>query len=330
MPIDPAVPVAPTALLPTEPAPAAPASRDWDHSTLRLNKADLSLFQALGDSAQRQPSLVLYSGEHSGSRFPMVGGRLVLGRSPECDICLESPGISRRHAELHEEGESTVLHDLGSANGTHLNDLRVAEPVVLKDGDLIRLGNVVLRFFDRHSLDALLHDKLYRLATVDTGTGVYSKRHLLETLEREIKLARRSQRPLSVVCLDLDFFKTVNDRYGHASGDDVLRGAAAAAQQVLRGSDVLGRVGGEEFAVVLPDTPLAGAAEMAERMRRSVAAAVFELPLDGSGRLVQHRQTASLGVAELQPAMAGARELMAAADERLYASKRGGRNRVSR
>ena len=92
---------------------------------------------------------------------------------------------------------------------------------------------------------------------------------------------------------------------------------------------VLGRVGGEEFAVVLPDTTLLGALDMAERMRRAVAAQVFELPLPGSDKLAQHRQTASLGVAELKPAMAGARELLAAADQRLYESKRGGRNCVS-
>jgi diguanylate cyclase (GGDEF)-like protein len=311
------------------PASATQPAHDWDHSTMRLNKADISLLQTLGGDALRQPCLVLYSGDQTGTRYPLVDGRLVLGRSPDCDVCLESLGISRRHAELREEQGAVVLHDLGSANGTHLNDQRVAQAVALKDGDLIRLGQVVLRFYERHSVDAVLHDKLYRLATMDTGTGVYSKRYLLETLEREIKVARRSARPLSVVCMDLDFFKTVNDRYGHNAGDDVLRGAAQAAQSVLRGSDVLGRTGGEEFAVVLPDTTLLGALDMAERMRRAVAAQAFELPLPGTARLAQHRQTASLGVAELLPALSSARDLLAAADERLYGSKRNGRNCVS-
>lgn len=325
----PATPV--TMPLPVAGAPAAPlpASHDWDQSTMRLNKADISLLQSLGGDALRQPCLVLYSGEQTGTRYPLVDGRLVLGRSPECGACLESLGISRRHAELREEAGVVVLHDLGSANGSFLNDRRVTEPTPLRDGDLIRLGQLVLRFYERHSVDAVLHDKLYRLATVDTGTGVYSKRYLLETLEREIKVARRSQRPLAVICMDLDFFKTVNDRYGHNAGDDVLRGTAQAVQAVLRGSDVLGRVGGEEFAVVLPDTTALGALDMAERMRRAVSAQVFELPLPGTTRLAQHRQTASLGVAELRPDMAAARELLAAADERLYASKRSGRNCVN-
>ncbi len=331
-------PVAPTLMAPVPPAaPAAPSApavpatpaHDWDHSTMRLNKADISLLQTLGGDALRQPCLVLYSGEQTGTRYPLVDGRLVLGRAPDCDVCLESLGISRRHADLQELAGAVMLRDLGSANGTYLNDQRISQPQPLRDGDLIRLGQVVLRFYERHSVDAVLHDKLYRLATVDTGTGVYSKRYLLETLEREIKVARRSVRPLSVVCMDLDFFKTVNDRYGHTAGDDVLRGAAQAAQSVLRGSDVLGRVGGEEFAVVLPDTTLLGALDMAERMRRAVAAQVFELTLPGSSKQAQHRQTASLGVAELQAATPSARELLSAADERLYQSKRQGRNRVS-
>jgi len=322
-------PAAPTLKAPVAQAAPAAAVHDWDHSTMRLNKADISLLQTLGGDALRQPCLVLYSGEQTGTRYPLVDGHLVLGRSPDCDVCLESLGISRKHAELREQDGAVMLHDLGSANGTHLNDQRISQPQALHDGDLIRLGQVVLRFYERHSVDAVLHDKLYRLATVDTGTGVYSKRYLLETLEREIKVARRSARPLSVVCMDLDFFKTVNDRYGHAAGDDVLRGAAQAAQSVLRGSDVLGRVGSEEFAVVLPDTTLLGALDMAERMRRAVASKVFELPLPGSTKLAQHRQTASLGVAELQPAAGSARELLGVADQRLYESKRLGRNRVS-
>jgi diguanylate cyclase (GGDEF)-like protein len=310
-------------------AATAATAHDWDHSTMRLNKADISLLQTLGGDALRQPCLVLYSGEQTGTRYPLTEGRLVLGRAPDCDVCLESPGISRQHAELQEQAGTVMLRDLGSANGTHLNDQLVSQPQPLRDGDLLRLGQVVLRFYERHSVDAALHDKLYRLATVDSSTGVYSKRYLLETLEREIKLARRSARPLCVVCMDLDFFKTVNDRYGHAAGDDVLRGAAQAAQSVLRGSDVLGRTGGEEFAAVLPDTTLLGARDMAERMRRAVAEQIFELPLPGSSKRAQHRQTASLGTAQLQAAALGARDLLATADERLYQSKREGRNRVS-
>ena len=317
------------------PAPAAAAPADWDHSTLRLNKADLTLFQALGDTAQRRPCLILYSGDHTGTRFPLQGPRMTLGRSPECDICLESLGISRRHAELREVGDTVTLVDLGSSNGTHLNEQRIQAPVELKDGDVVRLGAAVLKFYERQSLDALLHDRIYRLATVDSGTDVYTKKYLLEALEREVKLARRTGRPLSVMCLDLDNFKSVNDRYGHNAGDLVLRSAAAAAQERLRGSDILGRMGGEEFAVVLPDTELQAAIQLAERVRTAVAARSFEFaapapgPAGSPGPPARHKQTVSIGVTQLTPHTLDVRDLLGAADAMLYGAKRNGRNRVN-
>lgn len=218
----------------------------------------MTLFQALGDSAQRRPCLIQYSddhsGGHSGRRHVLQDSALVLGRSPECDICLESAGISRRHAELREKGNIVVLQDLGSSNGTHLNDHRISGPTPVKDGDMVRLGNVVFKFYEPQSLDALLHDRIYRLATLDSGTDLYTKRYLMDALEREFKLARRHDRRLSVLCMDLDHFKVVNDRFGHNAGDEVLRGVASAAKSAVRSSDIIGRIGGEEFAFVLPDT----------------------------------------------------------------------------
>jgi two-component system cell cycle response regulator len=316
-------------------APAGVSPADWDHSTLRLNKADLTLFQALGDTAQRRPCLILYSGDNTGTRYPLQGPRMTLGRSPECDVCLENLGISRRHAELREVGDTVTLYDLGSSNGTHLNEQRIQAPVELKDGDVVRLGSAVLKFYERQSLDALLHDRIYRLATVDSGTEVYTKKYLLEALEREVKLARRTGRPLSVMCLDLDNFKSVNDRFGHNAGDLVLRSTAAAAQERLRGSDILGRMGGEEFAVVLPDTELQAAIELAEKVRTAVSARSFELTAPKSGQAdppagpVKHKQTVSIGVTQLTQHTLDVRDLLGAADAMLYAAKRNGRNRVS-
>ena len=150
-------------------ASAAAVAADRDHAALRLNQADLTLFQALGDSAQRRPCLVLNSVDNIGTRFAMQGPRMTLGRSPECDVCLESLGVSRRHAELREVGDTVTLYDLGSSNGTHLNEQRIQAPVELKDGDVVRLGAAVLKFCDRQSQDALLHERLYRLATVEIG-----------------------------------------------------------------------------------------------------------------------------------------------------------------
>jgi diguanylate cyclase (GGDEF)-like protein len=161
---------------------------------------------------------------------------------------------------------------------------------------------------------------------VDPGTGVFNRRHLDEVLEREIRRARLSERPLAIVCYDLDHFKRVNDSHGHAAGDLVLKESAAAVHDVLRGSDVLCRMGGEEFAVVMPHTTREDARGVAERMRAAVAARVFKLHT--AAGVVEHRQSVSLGVAELAPPMASAADLLEAADRRLYEAKRGGRDRV--
>jgi diguanylate cyclase (GGDEF)-like protein len=302
----------------------------WDHSTIHVTKGDVTLFQSLGEPAQRRACLVLYSGPDIGRRFNLDSGAAVIGRSPECSVHIDSPGLSRRHAALEVEGDRVALADLGSANGSYVNDVRLVASVALKDGDLIRLGKVVLRFYERHSLDALLHDHIYRMATVDADTGVFTKRYLLEALEREIKQARRAAGPLSLVCLDLDHFKAVNDRYGHNGGDLALRAAAVTLRSVLRDTDILGRTGGEEFAVVLPGTELDTASALAERMRAALAAQTIELPQPGEdlAATVLHRQTASFGVAQFRAGMPDARALLGAADALLYAAKRSGRNQV--
>lgn len=311
---------------PPEPARAA----SWEHSTLRLKSGDVAVAQSLGDPAQRHACLVLYNGADPGRRFVIEGTRLVVGRSPDCDAHVDDPGISRRHAEVQAAGDGFELRDLGSANGTLLNGKRIDMPMPLKDGDLVRLGEVVLKFYDKHSLDALLHDRIYRMATVDDGTQVFSKRYVLEALDREVRRAQRSGQPLSLMCLDLDHFKSVNDRWGHAAGDVVLRQAAATVRACVRETDVVGRLGGEEFLVLLPDTALSAAVEAAERVRQTLAGQDIRLAVTDAraSRTVFHRQTASIGVTQLEARMAGADELLAAADALMYAAKREGRNRV--
>lgn len=304
---------------------------EQDATTLRLAKGQVSLFQALLDGSRaddaRRPCLVLYSGPDAGRRYVLPEGTLVVGRAPGCELKIDSAAISRRHAELAVQGEEVWLRDLGSANGSLVNDQRIEGRVQLNDADLVRLADVVLKFYAADNLDALLHDRIWRLAAIDAGTEVFSRRFLLDALDRELRLAQRHKRALSLVCFDLDQFKAVNDRWGHNTGDQVLRETAGVVRAVIRGTDLLGRLGGEEFAVVLPETALGAAIELAERMRSAVAE--HEVPVPGpGGSMMTHRQTISLGVAQLSDQMAGVRDLLEAADRRLYAAKAGGRDRV--
>ena len=307
----------------------------WDPSTIAVEKSELTLFQSLDGPDAQRCCLVVYSGPDLGRQIMLDEGLSTLGRSAVTQLQIGGPGISRLHAEICVTGSSATLRDLGSANGSFVGDIRLTDqPHFLQDGDLVRLGSVALKFYAHQSLDAALHDRVLRLATVDAGTGLFNRRYLMDALKRGCRTAVQTGRPLCLVMLDLDHFKQVNDSHGHAVGDLVLRECAAIASLVVGRAGVLGRIGGEEFLVLLPDTGLPAALALAESLRAAVADHKFVLPagagteLPGGSRL-QHRQTASLGVAAWQDEMTDASQLMAEADRGLYLSKRGGRNRVS-
>ena len=319
----------------------------WDPATLVVETSELTLFQSLDGPERQRCCLIVYSGPDLGRQVLLDEGLCTLGRSAATQLQIAGPGISRLHAEICVTGSSATLRDLGSANGSFVGDLRLTDqPQLLKDGDLLRLGSVALKFYAHQSLDAALHDRVLRLATVDAGTGLYNRRYLMDTLKRECRTAGQTGRPLCLVMLDLDHFKRVNDSHGHAAGDQVLRECATVASRVVSQAGVLGRIGGEEFLLLLPDTDLDLARALAERLRAAVAGHDFWLPASGVpdrpdspgtpgtpdtpkiGQVL-HRQTVSLGVATWTAAMTDASELMAAADQGLYQSKRGGRNRVS-
>jgi two-component system, cell cycle response regulator len=300
-------------------------------TTVLLKSGEHSLAMGLSGPQQRRSCLIVYSGSEAGKRFVLDAPRLSIGRLADTAIFIDTPSVSRRHAEIEMRGELVILRDLGSSNGTHVNETKITGPVPLKHGDMIRLGKVILKFYEHESVDVLLHDRIYRMATVDAGTDIFNRQYLTDFLNGEFKLARLTGRPLSVIYYDLDFFKSVNDRYGHSNGDLVLKDSAAVVKAALRKDDLLGRLGGEEFVVVLPNTGAAGAVDLAERIRVAVEAHRFIFAADeASGRPEQvHQQTVSLGVAELSLSMQEPRHLLDAADRALYQAKAAGRNRLA-
>ncbi len=171
----------------------------------------------------------------------------------------------------------------------------------------------------------LANRELERLANTDTLTGLSNRRHFTATLEAELRRALRHERPLSLIVLDLDRFKQVNDQHGHAMGDRVLVSSARAIEDVVREVDLVGRLGGEEFAVLVPETDLSGAFRLAERIRANIAASGV---VDSRGEPL--RVTASLGVAALGVSGSDADSLLLAADDALYRAKANGRNRAER
>ncbi|MBC7950599.1 MAG: GGDEF domain-containing protein [Rhodospirillaceae bacterium] len=169
---------------------------------------------------------------------------------------------------------------------------------------------------------AIVEEELRRWATTDSLTGMANRRHFLEHCEREMQRALRYSRPMPVLIFDVDLFKTINDRFGHAMGDEALKIIADVAAASLRETDLMGRLGGEEFGVLLPETDTTGAADLAERLRAAIAAA----PMTVNNQTVP--LSISVGVAMLHPDDTSVDALFNRADQALYRAKHAGRNRV--
>jgi diguanylate cyclase (GGDEF)-like protein len=190
----------------------------------------------------------------------------------------------------------------------------------LPDGsDGAALVCVLRDITDRKRLEKDLH----HLATTDGLTGALNRRHFVELGQRELAQAVRRFCPVTLLLLDVDHFKQINDRHGHRVGDEVLRQVVQAGRRSLRAEDAFGRVGGDEFAVLLPATASPQAVQIAERLRRTYEALAVPLPEGGTVRF-----TVSIGVAQWRPEQATIEDMIHRADCALYEAKRGGRNCV--
>ncbi len=262
-------------------------------------------------------------GAAMGKRYALGNASWLLGRDEECDLRTSENSVSRRHARLDPTPAGYAVTDVGSTNGTFVNDTPVRGACVLRDGDYLRVGNCIYRFLAGGNIESEYHEEIYRLTIVDGLTQIHNRRYLLDFLERELARSVRHFRPLSVLMIDLDRFKLVNDEHGHLGGDYVLRELSERVRHSVRREDLFARYGGEEFCLVLVETQRDAAIEVAETIREVVAARPFVF----DGKAVA--ATVSIGVATTQgeKSLAPA-ELLRAADDRLYAAKHAGRNRV--
>lgn len=285
----------------------------------------ISDIAALSGQGHEEACLVQIYGPLLGKKFVLEPGETTIGRGEGCEIALDLDNVSRRHCTLLHKDEGVVLRDNDSTNGTYLNNVEVRGETPLRSGDLIKVGSAIFKFLfggELGSIEAQYHEEIYRLTIVDGLTQVFNKRYLLEFLEREMARCLRHGRALSLVLLDLDHFKQVNDTYGHLAGDYVLRELAATLKSRIRKEECFARYGGEEFALVLPETGHENTVYLADKLRNLIEqhAFVFEgkrLPV-----------TFSAGVADLSAAHETALSFLKAADARLYEAKRAGRNRV--
>ena len=264
--------------------------------------------------------LVVLQGQRLGQRIDVGEQPLIIGRAPDCDFQIMERSVSRQHAKIWQEPSGCRIKDLDSTNKTLLNDQPIIE-AELKDGDHVAIGSCVLKFMERSSVEARYHEEIYQLATVDPLTGLYNRRQFLALLDRELARTTSHSRPLALLIIDLDHFKSINDRHGHPAGDSVLKQVAGALGAGAREDFILARIGGEEFAAVLPEYDVGQAIALAQRLCAAIGALELREP-------VGTHVTVSIGVAAWLPGMTGVDDLMRAADEQLYRAKQGGRNRV--
>ncbi|MDB4990824.1 MAG: domain/GGDEF domain protein [Myxococcaceae bacterium] len=269
----------------------------------------------------RHACLVVLFGAEIGRRIELEGKDVVIGRASSADLQLDSDSVSRTHAVVSRTSSGFIVRDQESTNGTFVNDQPVRERA-LKDGDQVRIGRAMLKFLTSSNVEAQYHEEIYRLMTVDGLTQVYNRRYFQEAVEREFARSRRYQHPFVLVLLDIDHFKHINDRYGHQAGDTVLRKVGALLKTNIRTNDLAARIGGEEFAVILPETRGKGGHALAEKLRRIIAGETF---VHGDDTIMA---TVSLGVAEFSAKLDSPEALIKLADERLYGAKNSGRNRV--
>ncbi len=295
------------------------------------NEKEKTLFLQQTPVVLRKPSasgdavlLAIYpSGPGMGRRFALNKPELFVGRLDDLDIPLEGQGLSRNHARIFRDESGWQVEDQGSTNGTHVNDVKVEGRQPLNDGDLLRFGVAICKFLSGDNIEAAYHEEIYRLSIIDGLTGVHNKRYFLEFLERELAVAVRHTAPLSLIMVDIDHFKKVNDTHGHLAGDAALKELCRRLKPRVRATDLIARYGGEEFAVVLPATTRDGALQYAEVLRALVESEPF--PYDA----LRIPCTISLGVAAVEPAAPGTTdELIKRADANLYDAKRSGRNRA--
>jgi diguanylate cyclase (GGDEF)-like protein len=317
----------------------AALEREMAHTRARARELErlLNLGQSLANSLDRTaleqalwrslPAFIghrecsILSRQPSGIEFLIRDTRMMRRHSTESLEALvaraEAAGLQRAAGE-GVEADGNMLFPMVAADAVVGAVIVRNEPALTREERMaVGAASALVAVATRNA--RALHDA-QQTGVNDALTGCVTRAHGVEMLERDLRRARRTGRPVSLIMLDVDGFKQINDRHGHLRGDDVLASVGASLNQILRSTDVRCRYGGDEFMLILPDTPILGAQQVAECLRRQIA----ETQRGASDQL---RVTVSLGVASSLPDDVDAKSLIGRADDALYRAKRGGRDR---
>jgi two-component system cell cycle response regulator len=276
---------------------------------------------------QQRTVIKVLTGLEAGRVHLVTVDDLVVGRASTCDLRIDDTSLSRQHCRIHKTNGTYFVEDLGSRNGTQVNGARIKAPTQLEDGALIQLAaGTIIMFSHQEDLEVQAEQRLYASAVLDPLTGLHNRRHLDARLKSEFAFANRHGTPLSVLLIDIDHFKKINDTYGHAGGDAALRVLSERLQRTVRTEDIVARYGGEEFAVVARGIEGPGAMLLAERIRETAA----KIQVPHEGKVIAF--TISVGVTTMsrERIFESIAAVLKAADDGLYKAKETGRNRSVR
>jgi diguanylate cyclase (GGDEF)-like protein len=276
---------------------------------------------------QQRTVIKILSGLEAGRVHLVTTDAVVVGLASTCDLRIDDSSLSRQHCRIRRTNGVYFVEDLESRNGTQVNGMRIKAPVLLEDGALIQLAaTTIIMFSHQEDLEVQAEQRLYASAVLDPLTGLHNRRHLDARLKSEFAFANRHGTPLSILLIDIDHFKKINDTYGHLGGDAALRALSDRLQRTVRTEDIVARYGGEEFAVVARGIESPGAMLLAERIRETAQ----RIQVAHEGKVIAF--TISVGVTTMtrERIFDSIASLLKAADDGLYKAKENGRNRSVR
>lgn len=273
------------------------------------------------------PAIVVLIGPpgYVGKQYPITANDIVIGRSVESQVYIDDKSLSRSHAKFAVNGGEVSIIDLGSTNKTVVNSetLPPLASCLLKNNDQIKTGNVIFKFLEKGSIEAMTNQTMYERSQKDALTGAFSKGALIEKGPEAMKRAEVLNEEFSIVTFDIDHFKRINDTHGHPGGDHVLKELCRIViSKLIRANDFFARYGGEEFVILLAGSPSKTAGEVAERIRHTIETNDFVF--EGTHIPV----TVSVGVATRQAGDSEWNQIYDRADKALYQAKQTGRNKV--
>ncbi len=291
---------------------------------MTLDQTVISSIDAVKESERGEPYFVILAGAHIGRLYNLSLGEHIGGRSPDCQLWIEDNTISRKHFKVLVDEKQCRIFDMNSTNGTYVNSKRI-ETCTLQPGDKIQISRDTIIQFDYFDEDRKISEqKRYEMGVKDPVTNSFNKSYFLQRISDEFSFSYRQNQPLSLLIFDIDYFKMINDNYGHLAGDKVLQDISLLVQNTIRLDDVFCRYGGEEFVIIMRNTDCQSAVNLGERLRK----AIQNTPVFYDDMTIH--VTVSMGVATLKDKnFRDFVALTAEADRLLYKSKGAGRNCLS-